>query len=50
MTRILVTGATGNIGRMTLQHLLKRLPARDLVGLARDPAKGADISGEGLFL
>ena len=48
MTRILVTGATGNIGRMTLQHLLKRLPVSDLVGLARDPAKAADLAAKGI--
>jgi NAD(P)H dehydrogenase (quinone) len=48
MTKILVTGATGNIGRMTLQHLLTRLPASDLVGLARDPAKAADLAAEGI--
>lgn len=48
MTKILVTGATGNIGRKTLQHLLKRLPAADLVGLARDPAKAADLAAAGI--
>lgn len=48
MTRILITGATGNIGRLTLRHLLKRRPARDLVGLARDPAKAKDLAAEGI--
>ena len=48
MTRILVTGATGNIGRMTQQHLLKRVPASDLVGLARDPSKAADLAAKGI--
>lgn len=48
MTKILVTGATGNIGRKTLQHLLKRLPATDLVGLARDPAKAAELAAAGV--
>jgi NAD(P)H dehydrogenase (quinone) len=48
MSKILVTGATGNIGRLTLQHLLKRVPASDLVGLARDPAKAAELSAEGI--
>ena len=48
MTKILVTGATGNIGRMTLQHLLKRVPASDLVGLARDPGKAAVLSAQGI--
>jgi len=48
MAKILVTGATGNIGRKTLQHLLKRVPATDLVGLARDPGKAADLAAEGI--
>lgn len=48
MAKILVTGATGNIGRKTMQHLLKRLPATDLVGLARDPAKAADLAAAGI--
>jgi NAD(P)H dehydrogenase (quinone) len=48
MTKILVTGATGNIGRLTLQHLLKRLPASNLVGLARDPTKAGDLAAEGI--
>ena len=48
MAKILVTGATGNIGRKTLQQLLKRLPASDLVGLARDPAKAADLADAGI--
>lgn len=48
MTRILVTGATGNIGRLTLQHLLKRRPAGDLVGLARDPYKASDLAAAGI--
>jgi len=48
MTRILVTGASGNIGRQTLTHLLRRLPARDVVGLARDPARLAELAAEGI--
>lgn len=48
MTRILVTGASGNIGRMTLKHLLTRVSADDLVGLARDPDKAADLAADGI--
>ncbi|SMH30124.1 SDR family oxidoreductase [Mesorhizobium australicum] len=48
MTKILVTGATGNIGRQTLKHLLKRWPTSELVGLARDPAKAADLAAHGI--
>lgn len=48
MAKILVTGSTGNIGRKTLQQLLKRLPASDLVGLARDRAKATDLAAAGI--
>jgi NAD(P)H dehydrogenase (quinone) len=48
MGKILVTGASGNLGRKTLQHLLKRRPASDLVGLARDPEKAADLAAQGI--
>ncbi|WP_372027170.1 SDR family oxidoreductase [Tistrella mobilis] len=48
MTRILVTGATGNIGRMTLDHLLTRRPAGDLVGIARDPARASGLASKGI--
>lgn len=48
MTTILVTGATGTVGRKTLQHLLKRKPAGELVGLARDPEKAADLAAAGI--
>ena len=50
MAKILVTGATGNIGSSTLQHLLRRVPADDLVGLARDPAKAADLARQGIAI
>lgn len=48
MAKILVTGASGHLGRKTLQHLLNRRPARDLVGLARDPEKAADLAAQGI--
>ena len=48
MTRILVTGATGHIGSMTLRHLLNRVPAGDLAGLARDPSGAADLAARGV--
>lgn len=48
MGKILVTAASGNLGRKTLQHLLKRRPASDLVGLARDPDKAADLAALGI--
>lgn len=50
MTRILVTGASGGIGRKTLLHLLKLRPAARLVGLVRDPAKAQDLAALGVEL
>lgn len=50
MTKILVTGATGSLGRQTLLRLLDRRPAHDLIGLARDPAKAADLAARGVEL
>jgi NAD(P)H dehydrogenase (quinone) len=48
MSKILVTGASGHLGRMTLQHLLERRPATELVGMARDPEKAADLAARGI--
>jgi len=50
MTKILVTGASGDIGRKTLRHLLKLKPANQLVGLVRDPAKAQDLAALGIEL
>ncbi len=50
MSKILVTGASGDLGRKTLLHLLERRPAADLVGLVRDPAKAADLAARGIEL
>ncbi len=48
MGKILVAGAAGQIGTKTLQHLLKRKPADDLVGLVRDPAKASALTDAGI--
>ncbi len=48
MPKILVTGATGNIGRKTLLRLLERLPADEVAGLARDPERAADLAALGI--
>ncbi len=50
MTKILVTGASGDLGRKTLLHLLKRTDASNLVGLVRDPAKAQDLAALGVEL
>lgn len=45
---IAVTGATGQLGRLVIQQLLKKLPAGNIVALARDPGKAADLSAVGV--
>lgn len=50
MTKVLVTGASGDLGRKTVLHLLKRKSAGDVVALVRDPAKAADLSSLGVEL
>src|ERR1700761_332100 len=49
MTKYLVTGATGNLGGLTVESLLKTVPAKDVSILARDPAKAeAKFKGKGI--
>lgn len=40
---IAVTGATGQLGRLVIDKLKARVPATEIVALARDPAKAADL-------
>jgi NAD(P)H dehydrogenase (quinone) len=39
MTRYLVTGATGNLGGLTVEALLKTVSARDVSIMTRDPER-----------
>lgn len=48
--KILVTGASGHLGRATLLHLLERRPASQLVALVRDPSKASDLAAKGIEL
>ncbi|WP_040884318.1 SDR family oxidoreductase [Janibacter sp. HTCC2649] len=49
MTTILVTGATGQLGRLAIDSLLARGTAPgDVVALVRDPAKAADLADRGV--
>ena len=45
---IVVTGATGQLGRDVVGALLARLSASDIAVSVRDPAKAADIAGRGV--
>jgi uncharacterized protein YbjT (DUF2867 family) len=41
---IVVTGVTGQLGRLVIASLLKRVPANQIVAAARTPSKAADTS------
>lgn len=41
---IVVTGATGQLGRLVIQNLLRTESASSIVAVVRDPAKAADLS------
>lgn len=43
-----VTGATGQLGRLVIASLLKRVAPGQIVALARNPAKAADLQGLGI--
>lgn len=45
---IAVTGVTGNLGRVVVDDLLTRVPATELVAVARDPRKAADLTDRGV--
>lgn len=45
---IVVTGATGQLGRAIVQDLLARLPAAQLGVSVRDPAKASDLQARGV--
>ncbi|MFP2957410.1 SDR family oxidoreductase [Myxococcus sp. 1LA] len=45
---ILVTGATGKLGRLVVAGLLEKVPAKDIAVAVRDPSKAADIAAKGV--
>ena len=47
---ILITGATGQLGRVVIEHLAKRGHAGRVAGLVRDEARAADLKAEGVDL
>ena len=49
MTKILVTGATGVVGKSTVAHLLKKgVPANQIIGLSRKKEKLEDLASQGI--
>ena len=45
---IIVTGATGQLGRLVIASLLKTTPAAQIVAAVRDVAKAADLAAQGV--
>ncbi|TBL78187.1 SDR family oxidoreductase [Paenibacillus thalictri] len=45
---IIVTGASGQLGRMTVQKLLERMPAEQIGVSVRDPQKALELQGKGV--
>jgi len=45
---IAITGATGQLGRLVIQSLLKRVPAAEIVAAVRQPARAADLAALGV--
>jgi len=45
---ILITGATGKLGRQVLAQLLEKVPARDVAVAVRDPKKAEDLAAKGV--
>ncbi len=45
---IVVTGATGQLGRLIVEKLLDRLPADQVGASVRDPAKATDLQARGV--
>ena len=45
---IVVTGATGQLGRLVIDNLLERVAPQRIVAAVRDPAKAADLAARGV--
>ena len=45
---IVVTGATGQLGRLVVEGLLKKVPPAEVVAAVRDPEKAAEFAARGV--
>jgi len=45
---IVITGASGQLGRLVIEALLKKLPAGEIVAAVRNPQKVADLAARGV--
>lgn len=46
--KIMVTGATGQLGKLVIQHLLKKVTADQIIAIARNFEKAADLAALGI--
>lgn len=47
---IAITGATGQLGHLVLQNLLKTTAASQIVAIVRNPAKAEALSQQGIVV
>ncbi|EPK3139674.1 MULTISPECIES: SDR family oxidoreductase [Enterobacter] len=47
---IAITGATGQLGRLVIEQLLKTVPANQIVAIVRNPAKAEALSQQGIVV
>ncbi len=47
---IAVTGATGHLGRLVIEGLLKTMPASEIIAVVRTPEKAADLAALGVLV
>lgn len=47
---IAITGVTGQLGRQIVEELLKRIPADQIVGVARTPEKALELTEKGVII
>ena len=45
-----ITGASGQLGRLVIDHLLKTVPAGEIVAAVRNPAKVSDLAARGVII
>ena len=45
---IVITGATGQLGRLVIQSLLRKLPASQIVAAVRNPTRASDLAALGV--
>ncbi|MCA6998915.1 SDR family oxidoreductase [Dickeya solani] len=45
-----ITGATGQLGRLVIDSLVKSVPAEQIVAVVRDPAKASALAAQGIHV